>query len=189
MILNELGQLIRRTPILTVANGLSLARLILLVPIYFLLMGKDGQVPTAAILLICLGWLSDGLDGFAARRLHQVSELGKILDPVIDKIFVLVLLIILTVLRDFPAWMLAVVIPRDLAILWGGLYLARRRKTVEKSGLLGKITLNLLITTVVAYLANWSVLVPWLMTMAVIAAVISTWDYARFFFQALRETL
>ncbi len=188
MILNELGQLIRRTPILTLANGLSLARLMLLVPICFLLAGKEGPVPVAAILLVCLGWLSDGLDGFAARRLNQVSELGKILDPVVDKIFVLVLLIVLTVMRDFPAWMLAVIIPRDLAILWGGLFLARRRKTVEKSGLLGKITTNLLIAMVVAYLAGWGILVPWLMGAAVIAAVISTWDYARVFFQALGES-
>jgi CDP-diacylglycerol--glycerol-3-phosphate 3-phosphatidyltransferase len=141
-----------------------------------------------AIVLVGLGWLSDGLDGIAARRLHQVSELGKILDPVADKIFVLGLLIILTAIRGFPVWLLIMFIPRDLAILGGGLYLIRRRRTVEQSGLWGKITTNLLMATVVAYLANWNILVPWLMASVVLSAVISTWQYARIFFRAL-ETL
>jgi cardiolipin synthase len=186
MVIDDLGQVIRRTPVLTVANGLSLARLILLAPISVLLWRDHNSVPVAAIVLICLGWLSDGLDGLAARRLHQISELGKILDPVIDKIFVLVLLIVLTMFRGFPAWTLAVVIPRDLAILWGGFFLIRRRKTVEQSGLWGKVTTNVLIATVVAYLANWNVLVPWLLAAVVISAVVSTWQYARFFFRALK---
>jgi CDP-diacylglycerol--glycerol-3-phosphate 3-phosphatidyltransferase len=188
MVIRELEQLIRRTPVLTVANGLSLARMLLLIPISLLLREGGDATPVAAIILICLGWLSDGLDGMAARRLHQVSELGKILDPLSDKIFVLVLLIVLTATRDFPAWLLAVVIPRDLAILWGGLLLARRRKTVEQSGMWGKITTNLLVATVVVYLAGWNILVPWLMAASVIAAVISTWRYARIFFRALRAS-
>jgi CDP-diacylglycerol--glycerol-3-phosphate 3-phosphatidyltransferase len=188
MVIDELEKMIRRTPVLTWANGLSIMRMMLLVPVWLLLKRHEGSAPLGAIVLVCLGWLSDGLDGFVARRFGQISELGKILDPVADKIFVLVLLIILTVLRDFPAWLLAVVIPRDVIILWGGLYLARRRKTVEKSGLLGKITTNLLVATVVAYLANWKALVPWLMATVVLAAVISTWYYARFFFRALEQS-
>ena len=187
MVIDELGQVIRRTPVLTVANGLSLARLILLIPIAVLLRSNVGAVPVTAIVLICLGWISDGLDGMTARRLHQVSELGKILDPVADKIFVLVLLIILTAARGFPAWLLAVVIPRDLAILWGSLYLIRRRKTVEPSVLWGKITTNLLMATLVVYLANWTMLMPWLLAAIVFSAVISTWQYARFFFMALKR--
>ena len=185
MLIDELGQVIRRTPFMTVANGLSLARLILLFPIALLLRGGGGEPPVAAIVLICLGWLSDGLDGFAARRLHQVTELGKILDPVADKVFGLGLLIVLTAARGFPIWLLLVFIPRDLAILWGGLFLTRRRKTVEQSGLWGKITTNLLMATVVAYLVNWSMVVPWLMAAVVLSAVVSTWQYARFFFRAL----
>jgi CDP-diacylglycerol--glycerol-3-phosphate 3-phosphatidyltransferase len=186
MVIDELEHIIRRTPVLTVANGLSLARLILLVPISLLLWKDPRSVPVAAIVLIGLGWASDGLDGMVARRFHQVSELGKILDPVIDKLFVLVLLIVLTAVRGFPAWMLAVIVPRDVAILWGGLFLMRRRKTVEQSGLWGKITTNLLIATVVAYLAEWHILVPWLLAASVFAAAVSTWQYARFFFRALR---
>jgi CDP-diacylglycerol--glycerol-3-phosphate 3-phosphatidyltransferase len=188
MVIDELAKMIRRTPILTVANGLSLARLVLLVPITLLLLDNGGAAPVTAIVLICLGWLSDGLDGMAARRLGQISELGKILDPVADKIFALVLLIVLTTARDFPVWLLILFIPRDLAILWGGLYLARRRKTVEQSGLWGKITTNLLMATVVAYLANWTFIMPWLLASVVFSAVISTWQYARIFFKALRTS-
>jgi CDP-diacylglycerol--glycerol-3-phosphate 3-phosphatidyltransferase len=188
MILDELGQLIRRTPVFTVANGLSLLRLMLLLPVYLLLRESQDAVPLAAIILVGLGWMSDGLDGYMARRLDQVSELGKILDPVVDKIFVLTLLVMLTVLRDFPPWLLAVIIPRDVIILWGGLHLARRRKTVEKSGLWGKITTNLLIATVVVYMTNWNELVPGLMALVVLAMAMSTWHYARFFFRALGES-
>jgi len=185
MVIDELGQVIRRTPVLTLANGLSLARLILLVPISLLLWKDGSSVPVTAIVLICVGWLSDGLDGMAARRLHQISELGKILDPVADKIFVLVLLIVLTVVRDFPVWLLIVIIPRDLAILWGGVFLARRRKTIEQSGLWGKITTNVLMATVVSYLAGWNILMPWLLAAVLFSLVVSTWQYARIFLRAL----
>jgi CDP-diacylglycerol--glycerol-3-phosphate 3-phosphatidyltransferase len=189
MIIAEIRQLIRRTPVFTLANGLSLLRLLLLPPIYLLLRREDGGVPLLAIVLICLGWLTDGLDGYAARRLGQVSELGKILDPLVDKIFVLTLLVLLILLRDFHLWLLAVIIPRDLLILWGGLYLARRRKTVEPSQIWGKITTNTLMATMVAYLLRWTTLVPFLLILAVLLAVLSTWRYARFFFRTLHEAV
>jgi CDP-diacylglycerol--glycerol-3-phosphate 3-phosphatidyltransferase len=187
MIIGEIRQLICRTPVFTLANGLTLLRLVLLPPIYLLLRWENGMAPPLTVLLVCIGWLTDGLDGYAARRLGQITELGKILDPVVDKLFVLALLVFLILLRDFPLWFLAVIVPRDVLILWGGLYLARRRKTVEKSQLWGKITTNVLLATMVAYLLRWTALMPFFLTLAVLLSVISTWSYARFFFRALHE--
>lgn len=183
----EIGRLINTTPIFTVANGLSLVRLFLL-PLIFVFMRRDdgtGQLVTA--LLVALGWLTDGLDGYVARRMGKISELGKILDPLVDKIFILFLLIFLILLRDFPPWVLLIVVPRDLLILGGGFFLARRRKSVLESQLWGKITTNVLIVTAIAYLLRWRSIAPVLLALALALAVISTWSYGRLFLRKLQE--
>lgn len=71
-------------PILTVPNAISLVR-VALVPVFlWLLFGAEAY--TAAGLLLGAIGATDWVDGFLARRLHQVSELGKILDPVADRL-------------------------------------------------------------------------------------------------------
>jgi len=188
MVIKDIHRLVTRTPVLTLANAITFLRLLLLPPIFMLLRDESHLAQDAAIVLVVFGWITDGLDGFAARRLGQVSELGKMLDPLIDKIFVLFLLLFLILLRQFPVWVLAIVLPRDMLILGGGLYLAYRRKTVEKSHLWGKLTTNLLMAVVVTSLLGWNFIVPFLLSLAVLLAIISTWSYGRFFFHEVRET-
>jgi CDP-diacylglycerol--glycerol-3-phosphate 3-phosphatidyltransferase len=186
IILKEMRQLVAKTPIFTLANAVTVFRLFLLAPI-FLLMRQDGAIAQRlALILVGLGWLSDGLDGYLARRMGQISELGRILDPLVDKIFVLFLFLFLIILRDFPPWMLLVVFSRDLLILGGAFYLAQRKKTVEESRFWGKLTTNAFIVTAIAYLLRWRPVAPVLLGLAVILMVISTWSYGRLFLRRLR---
>lgn len=85
--------------------------------------------------------LSDGLDGLLARRLGRVTPLGKILDPVADKIAIDALLAFLALTGEFPRWALAVVVARDVAILAGALAIARRTESVPAAAALGKVAL------------------------------------------------
>jgi CDP-diacylglycerol--glycerol-3-phosphate 3-phosphatidyltransferase len=186
--IKDMHRLVTRTPLLTLANAVTLLRLLLLPAIFLLLREESPVAQSMATALAVIGWISDGLDGFAARRLGQVSELGKMLDPLADKIFVIFLLSFLILLRQFPVWVLAIILPRDLLILGCGLYLARRRKTVEKSHLWGKLTTNSLMAVVVTWLCGWYFLFPFLLSLAILLAIISTWSYGRFFFHAVRAT-
>jgi len=63
-----------------------------------------------------IGALTDWLDGYLARRLDQVTELGKVLDPLVDKLVVLGTLIALVELRQVPAWGVFLILTRELMI-------------------------------------------------------------------------
>ncbi len=78
----------------TVPNFLSLVR-ILLIPVFAVLMIKDHVI--AAVVVIAVAELTDTFDGYIARRFNQVTELGKMLDPIADKLSQMAIVIILIV--------------------------------------------------------------------------------------------
>jgi cardiolipin synthase len=132
----------------TVSNVLSLARVVLLVPIlYFLLKLNDGDRGVAASLMLVAA-LTDFLDGQIARRYHQESEFGRIVDPLADKICAGAVVIALVSLGDVPFWFLPAVIGRDTLILLGGIYIAKTKRVVFHSNWAGKATMGI----VAAYL-------------------------------------
>jgi len=83
--------------------------------------------------------LTDFFDGFLARKLNQISELGKILDPLADKLMIGSALIILLLQGRMPFWYVAIIIGRDLFILLGGFLISRKIKFVLPSIMIGKI--------------------------------------------------
>ncbi|HVF52975.1 MAG TPA: CDP-alcohol phosphatidyltransferase family protein [Actinomycetota bacterium] len=95
---------------LTVPNVLSVLRLSS-VP-FFLWLFISGR-EEAAFILYGLGALSDFFDGYIARRFNQVSELGKLLDPVADRVFIVALAVALVASDVLPLWLALVVIVRD----------------------------------------------------------------------------
>lgn len=121
-----------------VANGLSALR-ILLAPAALASLHRDGQGlgPLSLALLLTAG-LTDLLDGIAARRLGQTSRLGRILDPLADKIFIGSLCAGLVLWRAFPLWLLALQAVRDLAIIAGGAFLLRSRRVLVSPSPTGK---------------------------------------------------
>lgn len=101
------------------ANFLSVLR-VLLIPflLYFIAQGPAAQLQ--AVLLLLIAGATDIGDGWVARHYDQVSRLGKILDPLADKIFLACLLGALVHWRDLPLWLLAMLLVRDLAIVLVG---------------------------------------------------------------------
>jgi CDP-diacylglycerol--glycerol-3-phosphate 3-phosphatidyltransferase len=83
---------------------------------------------------------TDALDGYFARKLNQITELGKILDPIADKVAIGVIASILTVQGRFPIWLFSAIIVRDLLILTGGIYLKNKYHLVLQSNWMGKWT-------------------------------------------------
>lgn len=110
--------------IFTVPNALSFVR-ILLIPVFVALLVGEGT-RLAGFVLMGAVLSTDWVDGVIARRTGQVTELGKVLDPVADRLAVITALVTMVVLRLFPLWAAGIVVARDLALLAGGLYLFRK---------------------------------------------------------------
>jgi CDP-diacylglycerol--glycerol-3-phosphate 3-phosphatidyltransferase len=96
--------------------GLTLVRIVL-VPLVTVFLISSSQVHAliAAVIFIAAS-LTDWLDGLIARRRHQVTTLGKLLDPVADKLLVAAALISLVQINKVPAWMVVVIIGREFAV-------------------------------------------------------------------------
>jgi cardiolipin synthase len=107
-----------RTRIRDVPNLLSALRL-LAAPFaaWLIIAGHD----TAALVVFALAGLSDGLDGFIARRWGVTSDFGAWLDPVADKLLMLLSLAALYIVSIAPLWLVALVVARDIAIILGWL--------------------------------------------------------------------
>jgi CDP-diacylglycerol--glycerol-3-phosphate 3-phosphatidyltransferase len=126
----------------TAANALSLIRLVLVVPITVFLWrgGPLGWLLGLVILVI----LTDWFDGRIARWTYTVSDWGKVIDPVADKFAAIMTVTALTFrptvanAPELPLWFFGVVVGRDVAILLGGLAIARRSGQVVMSAWAGK---------------------------------------------------
>ncbi|MBW4606960.1 MAG: CDP-diacylglycerol--glycerol-3-phosphate 3-phosphatidyltransferase [Hassallia sp. WJT32-NPBG1] len=90
-----------------------------LLGIPFLLYGLQNPTPQArwvCLTIFLVAALTDWLDGYLARKLNQITDLGKFLDPLVDKLLVLAPLLILIELRQVPAWGVFLILGRELAI-------------------------------------------------------------------------
>ncbi len=101
---------------MNLANLITFSRLL---GIPFLLYGL--YIPTPQAQWICLtvfliAALTDWLDGYLARKLNQITDLGKFLDPLVDKLLILAPLLVLVELGKIPSWAVFVILARELAI-------------------------------------------------------------------------
>jgi cardiolipin synthase len=110
--------------ILTVPNLVSLVR-ILTIPVFWWVLMVEDNVPVAAWIVFIVGW-TDWIDGFLARRLEQVSEVGKILDPVADRLMIASALVGGLIAGVLPAWFGWGLIGREALVGGMALYLAAR---------------------------------------------------------------
>ena len=125
----------------TISNAITLLRCILVIPIALLLLSTTSP-GWAVILLMIIAVATDWFDGYFARKLNQVTELGKILDPVADKIAVGIIAMILTVQGRFSSWLFTAVIARDVLILAGGFIMTKKYHLVLQSNWMGKWTVT-----------------------------------------------
>jgi len=99
-------------------NAISMLRIALVPPILLLIL--NGRFAPALALFVIAG-LSDGLDGFLAKRYNWYTRLGALLDPVADKLLVAGTFITLAFIQSIPVWLAAAVILRDLVIVIGAI--------------------------------------------------------------------
>ncbi len=128
--------------IATVPNLLSLVR-ILLIPVFVLLLLRRGT-EAAGLILLGLVVSTDWIDGYIARHTGQVSNVGKLLDPIADRLAIASGLIALVARGAFPLWAALLVIVRDLLVMIAGgvvVLVARARIDVRWIGKLATFAL------------------------------------------------
>lgn len=169
-------------------NALSILR-VLLIPPVLLSIHRDGQgVSATTLVLLGTAGLTDIFDGLLARSLGQDSRMGRILDPICDKLFVGSVCLALTVWRGFPLWLISALLVRDAGILGAGLLLLRRRQLVVPANWLGKATTWSMGTLLMAYiLGATGPITRYLSYGAGVLVLLSSLDYLRILFRVLHR--
>ncbi|WP_394957636.1 CDP-alcohol phosphatidyltransferase family protein [Scardovia wiggsiae] len=107
-------QLRPRNIIFTIPNFISLLRLIS-IPLIAYMLYTDRK--WAALIILALSALSDWLDGFLARRMHQISKIGQLLDPLADRLLIFCSVLVFGMAGLLPWWLLIAIGLRDLVML------------------------------------------------------------------------
>lgn len=197
---------------MTLPNKITLIRIII-VPIFmFFAMPAAGWYseglthflnntgPFIAVILFILAALTDILDGSLARSRNEVTNLGKFLDPIADKLLVLAGLLVLMVKFDLNAWFILIVFARELMVM-GIRMIAAGEGIVIAASIWGKIKTTMQIIAIVAYMLNEIVpkifngaikdmwyLDDFLMWVAILITIYSGIDYLLKNLKLLRKT-
>ena len=149
------------------ANNITIFRIIL-IPFFVEMILKYNQTPLgqgehfrwAAVAIFFTAVVTDAVDGFIARWRNQITELGKVLDPVADKLLLLSAIVLLSMrghLATFPLWFVITVFSRDVIILLGALILHLFNGHVKIApSFLGKVTTVLQMTAVLWVMLGWA---------------------------------
>jgi|SRR5579875_1082136 len=168
---------------LTIPNLLTIARLVLIPPFAWLCARGDDM--TALTVLLFAGF-TDTLDGTLARRFNQRSKLGRLLDPIADKLLTSVSYLVLSLFRaglHIPVWVAVAVISRDVLILTGSFAVyARTGSTAFKPDVFGKANTFIEIGVIVVFLVSSRLallgpLLIWIYFLLLVSLLVSTIDY------------
>lgn len=173
-------------------NLLSVLRIVL-IPIFILVFVHP--TPLRSLLaagVFIIAAVTDLLDGYLARRWQQVTNLGKLLDPLADKLLILSALVMLVDLQRIPGWIAIVIIGRELAVT-GLRAIAASEGIIIAADAAGKFKVLLQILAVAFLildfrtpLVTFSIIGQSLLALAMVLAITSAIQYASRFYAALR---
>jgi CDP-diacylglycerol--glycerol-3-phosphate 3-phosphatidyltransferase len=173
-------------------NAITVVR-ILLAPVFFWMLladgGQDGALRYAAAILFIVAIGTDGIDGYIARRYNLVTDLGKLLDPIADKVLTGAALIGLSILGELWWWVTIVILARELGItVYRFMVLKDRVVPASRGGKLKTLVQSFAISF--ALLPLWVPLGDWVFwfnwTLMAAALVITVWTGIDYLIQAAR---
>jgi len=121
-----------------VPNILTMIRLIAILPLVILL-SKGPEYRTLSFVLFLAIWLTDILDGYIARNYNQVTDFGKLFDPLVDKLFQIAVAVTMAVTGRMPAWVPCFIIARETLMILGGYLLLKNYEVVGYSDVFGNL--------------------------------------------------
>jgi len=167
-------------------NILAIFRILLLPFIFFFLAQDNRPELFIAILLIVLAVVSDVMDGYVARRLNQVTDLGTILDPVADKMGLGIFVIFIIIHRGFPLWLAFFLFLKELLTLIAALLMMRRKGFILMSTIWGKLNSWIWVLTVVIYIFRIHQFETWSLILATVSVINCIIQYFRMFMAQYR---
>lgn len=161
-----------------IPNALTIGR-ILVIPIFILLLTlwNNAISHTLAAIIFASASITDYLDGYLARKWKVVTNFGKFADPMADKILVMTAFIMLVELGFAPAWVVAIIICRELAVTGLRLLLVENGGTVLAAAMPGKIKTFSQMFAVIFLLLHWSLLGQVTLYIALFFTLYSGYDY------------
>lgn len=127
---------VKAKDLLTIPNLLSVLRIIL-IPLFMHYFLEKNYIISAVLLII--SGLSDACDGFIARTFNQITELGKMLDPIADKLTLIAIMICITIFSPIVLPVMIVLIVKDVLMLIGGSRLIKNGVTPPAAKWYGKV--------------------------------------------------
>lgn len=189
----------------TIPNALSLFRIVL-IPIFAVLYLKSEQQPALlgwSIVTLVISGLTDMFDGLIARACHQITEIGKVLDPIADKLTQVTVVLCLTI-RIPRLWPLFAVcfVKELLQAIGAALLLFRKQSQVQAARWYGKISTIVFYVTMALYvvfppapakplLGDWNMPIWLFMALGGLVALlmlIAFYGYARVFLKITKDT-
>jgi CDP-diacylglycerol---glycerol-3-phosphate 3-phosphatidyltransferase len=160
------------------ANVLTVLRIVAVPVVVVALLDRTPEGDVIAAVVFALAALTDGLDGYIARRRREVTTFGKLMDPLADKLLVTAALVSLVSLDRLAAWVAMVIIAREFAVT-GLRTVAAEQGVVIAASWLGKVKTALQVAAVFALIAfePTPLAVDLLVYAAVAVTIVSGVDY------------
>lgn len=176
---------------LTIPNLLSLLRLVVIYP--FIVFAIDRNFQLAGLMLLISG-LSDMFDGIIARKFNQVTQLGKMLDPIADKLTLIAVVICLYILFPSILPFMAVLFTKEILMLAGGALLLKfkiRPPAAKWYGKMATVVFYVSVTTIILIDALWGIEELWLIHALLIVTTLTMlfalFMYLRMFVDILKH--
>lgn len=131
--------------LMTVPNAISFFRIILITPFVAFFVAK-WYIP--ATITIVISGLSDCFDGMIARKFHQESEFGKIIDPLADKLTLLAAGVCIVIIEPFALPLMGLMVIKDILMITGGVLVVNKGMIPPKSAWYGKLSTVLFYITI-----------------------------------------
>ena len=171
---------------LNVPNALTLFRILLVPVLVVALLEAAPETSILAAVVFAVAAITDGLDGYIARRRRDITTFGKIMDPIADKLLIAAALITLVSLERVAAWIAMVIIAREFAV--SGLRVAAGQQgVVIPASPLGKLKTFFQIAAILAVLATSAWWADGLLYVAALVTVVSGADYFLNFRRKIEE--
>ena len=161
-----------------IPNVLTIGR-ILFIPLFILILtfGHSQGSHLMAAIIFAVASITDYLDGYLARKWNVVSNFGKFADPMADKLLVMSAFIMLIELGMAPAWVVAIIICRELAVTGLRLLLVETGGTVLAAAMPGKIKTFSQMFAIIFLLLHWNLIGQLLLYIALFFTIYSGYDY------------
>ena len=164
-------------------NFISISRILLIVPCLLFFDAGDNY---SGLFILALMIVSDYADGIIARRMNIVSDFGKALDPLSDKIVIIILIAYLILEKNFPIWYISSLILRDIILSYLGLRVKKKTGVMPQANMAGKIGVNGIAIMIIGWFMEWE----WMKLLGLWGSVLlilySSGIYFKDYFKALR---